>query len=133
MPEQANESSRRKRIVVVDDEPSIGRLAQANLEQAGYEVALAYDGREALRQILKGPTDLIVMDIGIPYADGFEIMEILNASPDTGSIPVVILSARSEESDIARGIKEGAVCYLTKPFNPAELIAFADRLLNSPR
>lgn len=120
-----------KRILVVDDERPIARLVQVNLEQAGYEVSLAYDGREALQQLDSFKPDLLVLDIAMPYADGFEVIEILKASPDTEQLPVVFLTARTAETDIFRGYQSGAHCYITKPFEPADVVAVVDRIFRA--
>lgn len=118
-----------KKILIIDDDPAIARLAGMNLEHAGYSTFTAFDARDGLRKVLTEKPDLIMLDIEMPYADGFAIMDIFKSSPDTAGIPIIMCSARSDIESVSRGIVEGAEFYLTKPFNPVELVALVDRLL----
>src|SRR5438105_655739 len=111
-----------RKILVADDERNVARLIQKNLENAGYEAVCAYDGRETLQKLDSEKPSLIILDIDMPYADGFEILEIMRASPDTKDLPVILLTAKTAQTDIARGWHVGADCYITKPFDPAELL-----------
>jgi two-component system, OmpR family, alkaline phosphatase synthesis response regulator PhoP len=117
------------KILAVDDERSILRLVQVNLEREGYEVVLAADGREGLSKVASENPDLIVMDVMMPYMDGFEALNQLRRDPATRDIPVIMLTAKAMDSDVAAGYRSGADCYLTKPFNPSELLAFVKRIL----
>ena len=119
-----------KRILVVDDEQTIARLVQVNLQQAGYEVEVAFDGRDALRMLDSFMPELIILDVAMPYADGYEIMDVLKTSSDTERIPVIMLTAKSDEADVMRGWRSGVDCYLTKPFEIEELLKFVQRILS---
>lgn len=121
----------KKKILAVDDERHIVRLIQVNLERAGYEVSTAYDGLEALRAIEEDRPDLIVLDVMMPQLDGFETLKRLKANPNTADIPVIMLTAKSQDADVFRGWQSGVDCYLTKPFNPMELLAFVKRIFDS--
>lgn len=120
-----------KKILVVDDERHIVRLVQVNLERAGYEVVTAYDGEEALQKVREERPDLIVLDIMMPKMGGFEVMKHLKADPTTRDIPVIMLTAKAQDADVFRGWQSGVDCYLTKPFNPLELLTFIKRIFES--
>lgn len=120
-----------KKILVVDDERHIVRLVQVTLERAGYEVAVAYDGRECLQNVTKEKPDLIVLDVMMPHMDGFEVLQNLKASTETDSIPVVMLTAKAQDQDIFRGWQQGVEWYQTKPFNPMELLTVIKRIFQS--
>lgn len=117
-----------KKILAVDDEKHIVRLVQINLEKEGYEVVTASTGREALEQVAAQHPDLIVMDVMMPEMDGFEALKKLKEDVATASIPVIMLTARAQDADVFRGWQSGADLYLTKPFNPQELITFVKRI-----
>ncbi|GIV03309.1 MAG: response regulator [Armatimonadetes bacterium] len=119
------------RILVCDDERSIVRLIQVNLERQGWEVITAYDGKEGLEKILKEKPDVVVLDVMMPYMDGFEVLKNLRREPDTQNIPVVMLTAKAQDKDVFEGYHYGADVYLTKPFNPMELVTFIKRILQS--
>ncbi|NUQ71025.1 MAG: response regulator [Chthonomonadales bacterium] len=120
-----------KKILAVDDEKAIVRLVQVNLEREGYEVVTAYDGREALEKVASERPDLIVLDVMMPYMDGFEVLQNLKKDPETRDIPVIMLTAKAQDQDVFRGWQSGVDCYLTKPFNPMELKAFVKRVFRS--
>jgi two-component system alkaline phosphatase synthesis response regulator PhoP len=120
-----------KRILVCDDEKHIVRLVQINLEREGYQVITAYDGKEGLTKAEAEKPDLIVLDVMMPYMDGFEVLRNLKKNPDTRDIPVIMLTAKAQDADVFRGWKEGVDTYLTKPFNPMELISFVKRIFQS--
>ena len=120
-----------KKILAVDDERHIVRLVQVNLERQGYEVVTAYDGKEALEKVEAESPDLIVLDVMMPYMDGFEVLQNLKRNASTRDIPVIMLTAKAQDSDVFRGWQSGVDCYLTKPFNPMELIAFVKRIFKS--
>jgi two-component system, OmpR family, alkaline phosphatase synthesis response regulator PhoP len=123
--------ARQKKILVVDDERHIVRLIQVNLERAGYAVVTAFDGREALKKVDAEKPDLVVMDVMMPYMDGFEALKNLQANPGTRDIPVVMLTAKAQDADIFKGWSSGVSAYLTKPFNPLELLTFVKRIFSS--
>jgi len=111
-------------IFVVDDEPLIARLARVNLEHGGFHVETAHDGVEALEALQSGKVkpDLMLLDIMLPYMDGFELLARLKALPEFCSIPVIVMTARAHDKDVVMGQSIGAERYLTKPINPAELL-----------
>ncbi len=120
-----------KKILAVDDERHIVRLVQVNLQRAGYEVVTAYDGKEALEKVASEQPDLIVLDVMMPYMDGFEVLQNLRKNMSTRDLPVIMLTAKAQDADVFRGWQSGVDCYLTKPFNPMELISFVKRIFKS--
>jgi len=120
-----------KRILVVDDERHIVRLVQVNLERAGYEILTAYDGIEALDKVKTESPDMVVLDVMMPRMDGFEVLKNLQADPRYQNIPVIMLTAKAQDADIFKGWASGVSSYLTKPFNPRELLVFVERIFQS--
>lgn len=120
-----------KKILAVDDERHIVRLVEVNLQRAGYEVVTAYDGREALEKVKSENPDLVVLDVMMPYMDGFEVLKNLKSDPETADLPVIMLTAKAQDADVFRGWQSGVDCYLTKPFNPMELLTFVKRIFDS--
>lgn len=118
-----------KRILICDDDPVILRLLQVNLELEGFEVLLGHNGEEAVQIAQNEHPDLIILDIMMPRMDGYQACEKLKSLDDTRDIPVVFLSAKAQQSDIERGKAYGVVDYITKPFDPNDLIDVLDRLL----
>jgi two-component system alkaline phosphatase synthesis response regulator PhoP len=112
-----------QRILVVDDDKQIVRLVSSYLEQAGYTLLTAYDGEDAMRIIRRERPDLIVLDLMLPKHDGYEITKWLRADPSLAATPILMLTARVEDSDKILGLELGADDYLTKPFNPREVVA----------
>jgi len=119
------------KILAVDDERHIVRLVEVNLARAGYQVVTAFDGREALEKVKSERPDLIVLDVMMPYMDGFEVLNVLKKDPETKDIPVIMLTAKAQDADVFRGWQSGVDTYLTKPFNPLELLTFVKRILQS--
>ena len=97
--------ARKRRILAVDDERHIVRLIQVNLERAGYEVATAFDGPEALKSVEAEKPDLCVLDVMMPKMDGFEVLKRLQANPETRDIPVIMLTAKAQDA-----ITPGLIC-----------------------
>ncbi|HZO87781.1 MAG TPA: response regulator [Chthonomonadaceae bacterium] len=120
-----------KKILAVDDEPHIRRIVQVALQRAGYTVMTASNGIEALEMTATKP-DLIILDVNMPYMDGFEVLKNLKENPNTSTIPVIMLTAESEDQDVMRGWEQGADSYLTKPFYEIELVQFVKRVLGPP-
>jgi two-component system phosphate regulon response regulator PhoB len=110
-------------ILVVEDEDALATLLHYNLEKDGYDVALASDGEEALMQIEERLPDLVILDWMLPKVSGIEVCRRLRSRPESRNLPVIMLTARSEESDRIRGLDTGADDYLTKPFSMSELAA----------
>jgi len=119
-----------KKILAVDDERHIVRLIQVNLERAGYTVVTAYDGREALQKIEAEQPDLVVLDVMMPYMDGLEALKRIRANPATRALPVIMLTAKAQDQDVFQGYSHGVDIYLTKPFNPIELLTFIKRIFS---
>ncbi|HCU38081.1 MAG TPA: two-component system response regulator [Armatimonadetes bacterium] len=120
-----------KKILVVDDERHIVRLVEVNLTRAGYDVISAYDGVEALEKVAEDIPDMIVLDVMMPRMDGFEVLKNLQADPKYKDIPVIMLTAKAQDADIFKGWQSGVSSYLTKPFNPKELLVFVQRIFQS--
>jgi len=118
------------KILAVDDEKHIVRLVQITLEKEGYELVTASTGREALEKVASEKPDLVVMDVMMPEMDGLEALAKMKSDPATASIPVIMLTAKAQDSDVFRGWQSGADLYLTKPFNPAELVTFVKRIFS---
>lgn len=119
------------RILAVDDEPNIVRLIQVNLERHGYQVETANNGAQALAKIKANRPDLLVSDVMMPEMDGFELLANVRRDPALMDLPVIMLTAKAQDKDVLEGYKTGADMYLTKPFNPQELLAFVKRILSS--
>lgn len=113
----------RERILVVDDEEDILKLLDYNLTREGYKVSCVETGEAALIEAKKNLPDLILLDLMLPGVDGLDVCRILRADPATGRIPIVMLTAKGEETDIVTGLQLGADDYITKPFNPMVLLA----------
>ena len=109
------------RVLVVDDEPAIRTICRINLEAAGLAVLEAADGAEALALIRSEAPELVLLDVMMPRADGWQIAAELASDPATSEIPVVFLSARAEASDRRQAFVVGGVGYIVKPFDPLEL------------
>jgi CheY-like chemotaxis protein len=116
------------RVLVVDDDDVIRQLIRVNLELEGFEVHTAHDGEDALAKARDLQPDVITLDIMMPRLDGWDAAEKLRADPETANIKVVLLSARAQEADLRRGSRIGVDAYLTKPFDPDELIETVRRL-----
>ena len=112
-----------KRLLVVDDEPNLLRAVEACLRAEGFDVATARSGREALLSIAQTIPDLIVSDIRMPAMSGYELAQQLRDSPRTALVPLVFLTAKGEKADRIEGFRAGVDAYLTKPFEPDELVA----------
>lgn len=110
-------------VLVVEDETALAELLKYNLEKEGYRVSVATDGEEALAQAEESPPDLVLLDWMLPKAPGVEVCRRLRAWQETRNTPIVMLTARSEESDRVRGLDIGADDYVTKPFSMGELLA----------
>ncbi|MBI1882174.1 MAG: response regulator transcription factor [Chloroflexi bacterium] len=112
-----------QRILVVDDDKQIVRLVQSYLERAGYQVLTAYDGEAALHAIRRERPDLMVLDLMLPNRDGWEITRLIRGEPSLAPLPIVMLTARVEDTDKIVGLELGADDYIAKPFNPQEVVA----------
>jgi two-component system alkaline phosphatase synthesis response regulator PhoP len=112
-----------QRILIVDDDREIVRLLRASLEQAGYQVFVAYDGETALHMLRRERPDLLVLDLMLPDRDGWDVTRVMRADASLADTPILMLTARVEHHDRIVGLELGADDYVTKPFHPGELIA----------
>jgi len=110
-------------ILVADDEQDIRELVAYRLSRSGFSVVEARDGEEALRLAAAQPLDMAVLDVMMPRLNGYQVTERLRGTPATQQLPVLLMSASVQDSDISRGFEAGADDYLTKPFHPDELLA----------
>lgn len=110
----------RRRILVVDDEERMVRFIRMNLEHDGFQVAEAFNGKQAIQKIRDFTPDVILLDVMMPDLDGFEVLETIR---DFSNVPVIMLTAKGEEDDRVRGLEGGADDYITKPFSPRELVS----------
>lgn len=111
------------RLLVVDDDKEIVRLIRTYLEQSGFYVLTAYDGEDALHMIRSERPDLVVLDLMLPGQDGYLITKTVRSDPKLASLPIIMLTARVEDTDKIVGLELGADDYITKPFNPREVVA----------
>ncbi len=116
-------------ILVVDDDPVILQLLQVNFEMEGFSVITAADGQEGVERTRADRPDIIVSDVMMPRMSGLELVAAIKGDPDTAAIPVLLLTAKAQQSDIADGLGTGADDYVTKPFEPLELVDRVNRLL----
>jgi two-component system alkaline phosphatase synthesis response regulator PhoP len=121
------------RILIVEDDPDIAELASRYLDKAGFTTERVGSGREALRQITARPPDLVVLDLMLPHMDGLEVCRSVRADEKTAAIPIIMVTARAEESERIVGLELGADDYLAKPFSPSELVARVRALLRRAR
>lgn len=112
-----------KAILVIDDEKNIRELIEFNLEEEGYKVFLARDGKEGLEKITQYNIDLIILDLMLPEVDGLSVCRQIRGKKNTKNIPIIMLTAKGEEVDRILGLEMGADDYITKPFSPRELLA----------
>ena len=119
-----------KTILIADDDPTIIKLLQVNLEMEGYTVVCAYDGQDAVEKAQAHPPDLVLLDIMMPRMDGWAAREALVAIPELKDTPVIFLSARAQQADLRRGYESGVAEYVTKPFDPTELLDIIGRVLD---
>jgi DNA-binding response OmpR family regulator len=117
------------RILIVEDDPDIAELVGRYLDKAGFVTELVASGREALVAIAARPPELVVLDLMLPHVDGLEVCRVIRANEATAAIPIIMLTARAEESERIVGLELGADDYLAKPFSPNELVARVRALL----
>ena len=121
-----------RRILVVDDDREVVRLIRAYLEQAGFEVLAAHDGDTAVHVIRRDRPDLLLLDLMLPGKDGWAITRLVRADPALAHIPIIMLTARIDDTDKIVGLELGADDYVTKPYNPREVVARVRARLRQP-
>jgi len=121
---------KKNRILIVEDEESLLKLESILLSSKGYSVTGVMDGKSALDEISARKPDLVVLDIMLPELDGFEVCKRIKENPETAGIPVVMLTAKKNSQDYARGMQVGADAYVTKPFKSAQVIELIEGLLS---
>ena len=117
------------RILVVDDDRDIVRLVRSYLEKAGFQVLTAYDGESALRVLRTEKPQLLILDLMLPDRDGWDVARLVRADSNIAATPIIMLTARVEDNDKIVGLEIGADDYITKPFNPREVVARVRALL----
>lgn len=120
-----------KTILLVDDERDLVFYTKLFLEEKGYEVVEAYDGREALDKLDEMRPDLVILDVAMPRLSGWDVLRIMQSEEDKQGIPVLMLTARAEDADKARGWELGVTWYQTKPFELDELAMVIERILET--
>ena len=120
-----------KKILIADDEPNIVTALEYLLQRSGYEVLLAKDGAEALKQVEQELPDLVLLDVMMSVRSGYEVCQRMRERPDWQHIKIIMLSAKGREAEVSKGLSMGADVYVTKPFSNKELLAKIDELLSS--
>ncbi|MGH8973903.1 MAG: response regulator transcription factor [Acidimicrobiia bacterium] len=117
-------------VLIADDDPDIRELVAFKLGQAGHRVVAVADGEAALAEARAETPDLVLLDVMMPRRTGMEVCRELRADPRTGSVPVILLTAKAQEADIEQGFAAGADDYIVKPFSPRELVSRVTTALN---
>lgn len=120
----------KKRILIVDDEVDLVETVKFRLEANNFEVMGAYDGQEGLDKARKEKPDLIILDLMLPKLDGYKVCRMLKFDEKYKNIPIILFTARAQESDQKMGMEVGADAYITKPFEPQTLIDTINKLIN---
>ncbi len=118
-----------KKVLIVDDEPNIVTALDYLLQRSGYEVRIASNGAEALRELQAFAPDLVLLDVMMPQKSGYDVCQRIRERPDWSGIKIVILSAKGRDAEVSKGLALGADLYITKPFSNAELVARIGGLL----
>ncbi len=119
----------KNRILVVEDEESLLKLESILLSSKGYNVTGVMDGKSALEEVALNKPDLVLLDIMLPEMDGFEVCRLIKENPETRHIPVVMLTAKKNSQDVARGQQVGSDAYITKPFKSSKVLEMIQELL----
>lgn len=119
------------KVLIVDDEPNIVLSLEFLMKKAGFEVAVANDGEEALAQVAKLNPDLVLLDVMMPKKSGYEVCEALRADPARAGMKIVMLTAKGRDTEVAKGMALGADAYVTKPFSTKDLVAQVTALMNA--
>ncbi len=121
----------KRRVLVVDDEPSILKLVATRLSLAGCEVAVAMDGPSALAKVLENPPELIILDVMLPKMNGYEVCKAIKENPQSKPIPVIMFTALRDEQDYWKAMACGADAFLTKPYKAEDLEQLVNRLIGA--
>ncbi len=124
---------KKTKVLVIEDDADVRELITYNLDASGFETESAVNGQQGLDKARQGGFDIVVLDIMLPVIDGFTVCRKLRAEPATLKLPVIMLTARGEESDIVMGLESGADDYITKPFSPKVLIARINAVMRRPQ
>ncbi len=122
-----------KKILIADDEPNIVTSLEFLFERAGYQLRVARDGDEALKQIAEFAPDLVLLDVMLPLRNGFEVCQRIRDNPAWNAIKIVMLTAKGRDLEISKGLALGADLYITKPFSTKDLVARVTELLADPK
>jgi two-component system chemotaxis response regulator CheY len=121
----------KKRILIVDDSPSVRKLVEFTLKTKGFQVTPAEDGLQALERMGEAQFDAIILDINMPRMDGLKFLEKMRPDDAYASIPVIVLTTEGLEEDRDRAMELGATAYMVKPFKPTQLLGFVDKMLGT--
>ncbi|HET9941158.1 MAG TPA: response regulator [Candidatus Eisenbacteria bacterium] len=127
-----NQESPRGRVLVVDDEPDLVRVLEFGLKASGYTVEVASDGQEGLKKAREIKPDVILLDLMLPKLDGYKVCRLLKFDDRFKHIPIIILSARTQEGDQTLALEMGANRFVTKPYDFSEILGYIETLLKSP-
>ena len=119
------------KILIADDEPNIVISLEYLLKREGYKVVVARDGQEALDAIAREHPDLVLLDVMMPHKTGFEVCQAVRSTPGVEATPILMLTARGRETDVAKGLALGANAYMTKPFSTRELVLKVAEMLGA--
>jgi DNA-binding response OmpR family regulator len=120
-------------VLVIDDDPVILELLRVNFEIEGFDVICATDGEEGLKRAQADHPDVVISDIMMPRRDGLQLLNDLRADPGTEHLPIILLSAKAQRNEVQQGLDMGADDYITKPFDPLELIDRLNAVMTRPR
>jgi DNA-binding response OmpR family regulator len=118
-----------RKVLVVDDDPSVRKLLNQTLELEGYTVSTASDGEEALEELPTSKPDVVVLDVMMPKLNGLDVLDRIRRNPETSTLPVILLTAKSSKEDVWEGWQRGVDYYMTKPFDVEELLRFIEYVL----
>lgn len=126
-----SDDTNRTKVLVIEDEFAIAKLVRYVLENSGFEVSLAHEGKEALDLLTSESPDIIILDLMLPVMSGFEVLEHMERNGQLKTIPVIVLTCRGQEEDKVKAMRLGASEFMTKPFSPSGLVAVINSVLNS--
>jgi DNA-binding response OmpR family regulator len=118
-----------KKILVVDDEPGVVEIVRVNLEWEGYDICEAFDGQEGWDKVRSEKPDLVILDVMMPQMSGLELLDRIKADSHICGVPVIMLTVRAKDMDVIQALEKGAVEYLTKPFDPLNLVRVVKKIL----